>query len=63
MYKLSKGCVGLNNHGGIEFDLQLCTQIFDPCGFMLSPAIGEEDKRDALFLQVMQGLCGASYGS
>ena len=51
--------MALDEHGRVERDVELAAQVGDALGFMLAAAIGEQDKRDALRLEIRKRLVGS----
>lgn len=56
MIHIGKRRMALDEHGRVERDVELAAQVGDALGFMLAAAIGEQDKRDALRLEIRKRL-------
>ena len=60
--ELSKGSMALDEHARIEGDLEDTAEIAHAFGFMFAAAIGEEDKRDMVALEMGEGFGGVGKG-
>ncbi len=60
--QLGKGCVALDEHGGVQGEGQLLREVFDSFRFMTSTAVREEDEGNRVFLEELQGRRGVRDG-
>lgn len=60
--KLAEGRVRLDKVVSRELDAKLLAKVFYPFGLVLAAAVGEEDERDVVFVQELEGFGGAGNG-
>ena len=59
MVHIGEGSMALNKHGHVKRNIEPAAQVGDALRFVFPAAIGEQDERNALRLEIGKGLVGA----
>lgn len=59
MVHVGKGSVTLNKHGHVQRNIEPVAQVGDALRFVFPAAVGEQDERNALRLEIGKSLVGS----